>query len=144
MEEVEWVLEEAVVGQLRAETCAEVLIGSRGLGLAWAEAAAEALALDQFEEVAGTERFLELEEEVVGRLMEALRGLFGADKVPPFQASHVTRWRADGLARGAYSYMKVRSFALLPARSTSGGGGGAVLFDLSAPASQRGSCRVCS
>ena len=47
------------------------------------------------------------DDEVVGALLRALEGIFGAGRVPAPAAAHVTRWRSDPYARGAYSYMKV-------------------------------------
>jgi lysine-specific histone demethylase 1 len=43
--------------------------------------------------------------EVVGAVMEALRSLFGGGRVPAPVAAHVTRWRSDPYARGAYSHL---------------------------------------
>jgi hypothetical protein len=61
VEEVVSALEDALVGQLSVETCAEVLMGGERPGLRRAEAAAEELALARFEEVAGTELKLDTE-----------------------------------------------------------------------------------
>ena len=67
--EVVAVLENALIEQLSVDNCAEVLEGSAALGLVRAEAAAEVLALERFEEVAATKGFLRAGEEAVGRLV---------------------------------------------------------------------------
>ena len=103
--EVEWALEEAVLGQLRVDTCAEVFMGSRRLGLGRAEAAAERMALDRFEEVAGTEGFLCLDEEALGRLVDDDR-LEAESEERVFEC--VARWMSQGGARGG-----VRGLGLL-------------------------------
>ena len=113
--EVGWALEEAVMGQLRVETCAEVLMGSGGLGLVRAEAAAEAMALGRFEEVAGTEGYLEVGEEALGRLVDDDRLSAGSEE-RVFEC--VLRWMAgvgcEGCMRGRGPLGKVR-FPLMEA-----------------------------
>ena len=64
-------LEDALIKQLRVDNCVEVLIGSGELMLGQVEAAAERLALSQFEEVALTEGFTGIGEEALGRLLDA-------------------------------------------------------------------------
>ena len=113
--EVGWALEEAMVGQLSVETCAEVLMGSGGLGLVRAEAAAEAMALGRFEEVAGTEGYLEVGEEALGRLVDDDRLSAGSEE-RVFEC--VLRWMAgvgcEGCMRGRGPLGKVR-FPLMEA-----------------------------
>ncbi len=70
MAEVGAALEEVIIGQLNVGTCAEVLMVSGQLGLGRVEAAARVLALERFEEVAGTEGFMEMDEEALGGLLE--------------------------------------------------------------------------
>ncbi len=70
MAEVRATIEEAIVGQLSVAVCGDVLMGSARLGLARVEAAARMLALERFEEVAGTEGFLRLDEGAVGDLVD--------------------------------------------------------------------------
>ena len=97
VEEVSWALEEAVLGQLSVETCAEVLMGSERLGLRRAEAAAEELALARFEEVARTAGFVGLGEEAVGRLVDDDRLDAGSEE-RVFEC--VVGWMAGGGAGG--------------------------------------------
>jgi hypothetical protein len=69
--EVVSAVEDAIIGQLSAESCADVL--SWG-GVAWlerAEAAARKLAMRKFEDVAATAGFLRMSEETLGSLLEA-------------------------------------------------------------------------
>jgi hypothetical protein len=70
MAEVGAALEEAIIGQLNARNCGDVLMVSGRLGLGPVEAAACRLALERFEEVAGTAGFVEMDEAAVGRLLE--------------------------------------------------------------------------
>ena len=70
MAEVVTALEDAMMGEMRVGTCAEVLEGSRRLGLRRAEEAAWGMAVDRFEEVGATAGFRGLDEETVGRLLE--------------------------------------------------------------------------
>ena len=70
MAEVVAALEDAIIGAMRADTCAEVLMGSRRLGLMQAEAAAWGMAVGRFAEVSRTAGFMALDEETVGRLLE--------------------------------------------------------------------------
>ena len=70
MVEVVTALEDAIMEEMRVGTCAEVLEGSRRLGLRRVEEAAWGVAVDRFEEVCGTAGFMGLEEETVGRLLE--------------------------------------------------------------------------
>jgi hypothetical protein len=113
--EVGWVLEEAVAVQLRVETCAEVLMGSGGLGLARAEAAAEAMALGRFEEVAGTSGFFGLGEEVLGRLVDDDRLSAGSEeRVFECLVRWMTRGGGEGCVRGRGPLGKVR-FPLMEA-----------------------------
>jgi len=48
------------------------------------------------------------DEELVAALMKQLRSAFGPKTIEP-TGSHVTRWAADPLAGGSYSYMRVGS-----------------------------------
>ena len=68
--EVVTALEEAIMRQLNVATCADVLSWCGGAWLERGEAAARKLALERFEEVAGTAGFLRLSEETVGSLLE--------------------------------------------------------------------------
>ena len=70
MTEVGLALEEAIIGQLSVGVCGDVLMGSLRLGLGRVEAAARGLALERFEEVAGTEGFMRMDEEAVGSLLD--------------------------------------------------------------------------
>ena len=62
-------LETAIIGELRPEVCAEVLMRSRGLGLGQVEEAAWEMAVRQFDEVCRTAGFMGLDEETVGKLL---------------------------------------------------------------------------
>ena len=64
------VLEAAIIGELRPEACAEVLMSSRRLGLVQVEAAAWGMAVGRFDEVCRTAGFMGLDEETVGKLLE--------------------------------------------------------------------------
>ena len=66
MTEVVSALEEAITGLLSVDVCGDVLMGSMRLGLGRVEAAARVLALERFEEVAGTEGFMRMDEGAVG------------------------------------------------------------------------------
>ena len=70
MTEVGLALEEAIIGQLSVDVCGDVLMGSMMLGLGRVEAAARVLALERFEEVAGTEGFMRMDEGAVGSLLD--------------------------------------------------------------------------
>ena len=70
MTEVQGGLEEAIIGRLSVGTCADVLTRSGGLGLRRVEAAAERMVVEGFEEVAGTEGFMGLEEEALRKVLE--------------------------------------------------------------------------
>jgi hypothetical protein len=70
MTEVRATIEKAIVGQLSVDVCGEVLMGSARLGLVQVEAGARVLALERFEEVAGTEGFMQMDEEAVGSLLD--------------------------------------------------------------------------
>ncbi len=70
MAEVLAALEDAIMGEIRVGTCAEVLEGSRRLGLRRAEEAAWGMAAGKFEEVSATAGFMELDEETIGRLLD--------------------------------------------------------------------------
>ena len=70
MTEVGMALEEAITGQLSVDVCGDVLMGSMRLGLGRVEAGARVLALERFEEVAGTEGFMRMDEGVVGSLLD--------------------------------------------------------------------------
>ena len=69
MVEVVSALENAIIGQLCAGICAEVLLSSMQLGLRHVEAAAWGMAVDRFDEVSATEGFKGLDEETMGRLL---------------------------------------------------------------------------
>ena len=64
------VLETAIIGDLRLEMCAEVLMSSKLLGLGQVEEAAWGMAVRQFDEVCRTAGFMGLDEETVGKLLE--------------------------------------------------------------------------
>jgi hypothetical protein len=64
MAEVATALEDAIIEEIRAGTCAEVLEGSRRLGLRGLEAAAWGMAVEKFEEVCATAGFMGLDEEI--------------------------------------------------------------------------------
>ena len=64
------VLEAAIIGELRPELCAEVLMSSRRLGLGKVEEAAWGMAVRRFDEVCRTAGFMGLDEETVGKLLE--------------------------------------------------------------------------
>ena len=66
MTEVGAALEDAIVRQLSVDVCGDVLMESARLGLGRVEAAARVLALERFEEVAGTEGFMRIDKEAVG------------------------------------------------------------------------------
>ena len=70
MAEAEEALEDVIVGRLGVETCADVVTGSRALGLRRLEEAALGMVMERFEEVAGTAGYVGLEEEVLGRVLE--------------------------------------------------------------------------
>ena len=70
MAEVVVALEDAIMGEMRVGTCAEVLEGSRRLGLLRVEEAAWAMAVGKFEEVCATAGFMGLDEEILGRILE--------------------------------------------------------------------------
>ena len=63
-------LETAIIGELRTEVCAEVLMSSRRLGLRQVEKAAWGMAVRRFDEVCRTAGFMGLDEETVGKLLE--------------------------------------------------------------------------
>ena len=63
-------LEEAIIAQLSVGVCGDVLMGSGRLGLGRVEASARGLALERFEEVAGTAGFMRMDEELVSSLLE--------------------------------------------------------------------------
>ena len=63
-------LEAFIIGELRPEVCAEVLMSSRRLGLGQVEAAAWGKAVRRFDEVCRTAGFMGLDEETVGKLLE--------------------------------------------------------------------------
>ena len=63
-------LEAAIIGELRAEVCAEMLMSSRRQGLRQVEAAAWGMAVRRFDEVCRTAGFMGLDEETVGKLLE--------------------------------------------------------------------------
>jgi hypothetical protein len=70
MTEVGAALEEAITGQLSVDVCGDVLMGSMRLGLGRVEAAARVMALERFEEVAGTDGFMRMDEGVLGSLLD--------------------------------------------------------------------------
>jgi hypothetical protein len=70
MTEVSAALEESIIRKLRVADCGNVLTESWRLGLFRVEAAARKLACEQFEEVAGTEGFVCIEEEAMGGLLD--------------------------------------------------------------------------
>ena len=70
MLEVFAALEAAIVGELRPEVCAEVVMSSRRLGLGQVEEAAWRMAVRRFDEVCKTAGFMGLDEETVGKLLE--------------------------------------------------------------------------
>ena len=70
MLEIFTVLEAAILGELCAGMCAEVLMSSRRLGLGKVEEAAWAMAVERFDEVSRTAGFMRLDEETVGKLLE--------------------------------------------------------------------------
>ena len=63
-------IEASIVGELCAETCAVALMSSKQLGLKQVESAAWGMALKHFDTVSRTARFMGLDEETVGRLLE--------------------------------------------------------------------------
>ena len=63
-------LEAAVIGELRPEVCAEVLMSSRRLGLGQVEEVAWGMAIERFDQVSKTGGFMGLDEEIVGKLLE--------------------------------------------------------------------------
>ena len=68
--EVVAALEDAIMGELSVGNCAELLIGSRRLGLRQVEAAAWQMAVDRFETVSRTAGFIDVDEETVGTLLD--------------------------------------------------------------------------
>ena len=64
------VLEAVVMGELRPDVCAEVLMSSRRLGLGQVEEAAWGMAVGRFDEVCRTAGFMGLDEETVRNLEE--------------------------------------------------------------------------
>ena len=70
MAEVATTLEDAIVQAMTVGTCAQLLMGSKLLGLMQVEAAAWGMAVGRFEEVSGTAGFMELDDDTVGRLLE--------------------------------------------------------------------------
>ena len=95
--EVVSALEDALIGELEAETCGEVLMGSIQLGLKQVEDAAWGLAVERFEEVSGTAGFLGLDEETMGRLLEE-DGL--GVKKESVVLEGLVRWMKDGGGEG--------------------------------------------
>ena len=93
MTEVVTALEEAIIRQLSVATCADVLSWCGGAWLERGEAAARKLAVERFEEVAGTGGFLRLSEETVGRLLEE-DGLGVGTEEAAFEAA--VRWMRAG------------------------------------------------
>ena len=100
-------LEDAISEQLSVGMCGEVLMRSRRLGLRRVEAAARGLALERFEEVAGTAGFLSLDEEAVGDLLED-DGLRASREEAAFEG--LVRWMkgGDGGLRGRGLLSKIR------------------------------------
>ena len=70
MMEVGAALEEAIIRQLSVGVCGDVLMASCRLGLGRVEAAARELGLERFEELTATRGFMEIDEEVMGSLLE--------------------------------------------------------------------------
>jgi hypothetical protein len=71
MLEVLTALEDAIICEMGVGTSAELLMGSRRLGLKRVEEAAWRMVVSRFREVSGTTGFSELDEETVGRVLEA-------------------------------------------------------------------------
>ena len=69
------VLEAAIMGELRPEVCAEVLMSSRRLGLRQVEEAGWEMAVGRFDEVCRTAGFMGLDEETVRNLEEDWLGV---------------------------------------------------------------------
>jgi len=105
MTEVVTALEEAIIRQLSVATCADVLSWCGGAWLERGEEAARKLAVERFEEVAGTGGFLRLSEETVGRLLEEDGLGVGTEEaafeaaVRWMQAGDGGSWRGRGLLR---------------------------------------------
>jgi hypothetical protein len=97
MAEVVVALEDAIMGEMMVRTCAEVLEGSRRLGLGRAEEAAWGMAVNRFEEVCATAGFMMLEEETVGRLLEE-DGLGVRSEEAAFEG--LLGWMTGGEGRG--------------------------------------------
>jgi hypothetical protein len=70
MTEVGAALEDAIVRQLSVDVCGDVLMGAARLRLGRVEAAARVLTLEWFDEVAGTEGFMRMDEGTVGSLLD--------------------------------------------------------------------------
>jgi len=109
--EVGSALEEGVMRELRVGVCGEMLTGCCGAGLSRVEAAAHRLALEHFEDVAETEVFMRMGEEVLGNLLESDELLAESEERV---LECVVRWMqgGEGGLRGRGLLSKIR-FALM-------------------------------
>ncbi len=105
--EVASALEDSVLKQLSVHMCGDVLNWSGNYGLRQLEAAAWKLATERFEELATTEGFMQMSEEVLGRLLDD-DDLAARSEEAVWEA--VAAWRAADLgpARGRGLVGKIR------------------------------------
>ena len=86
-------LEDTIISELDVGICAEVLMSSRRLWLRQVEKAAWEMAVARFDEVSGTAGFMELDEEVLGRLLDS-DGLGVRTEEEAFEG--LVRWMKGG------------------------------------------------
>jgi hypothetical protein len=110
VEMVRAAVEEEALHHITATTCGELLAGAQASGLAMVERASRAVALEQFEALAGSDMFLELGEEALGMLLadDALRA--GREE-EVFEA--LVRWMTAPRAAGGGGAAGVRGEGLL-------------------------------
>jgi hypothetical protein len=98
MTEVVAALEIEMIEQLSVEICGEMLTWSRWVGLKRLEKAARKMAVEQFEDVAATAAFLEIDEEALESLLDD-GGLAARNEEAVWEA--LVRWmKADCVGEG--------------------------------------------
>ena len=107
---VQYAIEKAVLSQLTVESCASILSMSRESGLERLKCASRALALSEFDTFALSADFLELDEDLLGSLLDD-NALCSESEVRVFEM--VVRWMrrggaAAGAVRGAGLLRKIR------------------------------------
>ena len=108
MTEVVAVLDMTISKYLTLSVCGEVLSWSGELGLRKSEVTAQNLATDQFEDLAKTEGFMQMDEQALGRLLDD-DNLVASSEEAVWEA--VVEWRrvqAEGQARGLGLVGKIR------------------------------------